>query len=869
MQRRTIIVDGPLAFRMRRIAAARAGEIGVEILTLSLMAARLAGGFVRPAAGADIEQALRDALDQGGFAALERARDLPGIVRAAASSLRALWQEGHSIADTPEDSAQLADLALLEARVRARLPDGVLCPVDLVSQALSRVTHAPEVLGAVELDGVCHVASVWRPLVNRLKDFVSVRWQGTPSLDDGWFEGVIDEYAPCEPAQPQYELCANPRAEAVEALRWMRALLASGVAPGDIGICAASTETWDSDFLALAREAELPLHFAHGAPALATEAGQACAALADLLLRGLNQERFRRVASYAHGSKLLAALDGGWHRVSGLSGEARLASVEEWRAAFAASPSPAAAEIGALIGPAVELAARGRDGAAEAGAGLLPPAAQSIWASALRRAPAGALEQSLRDLRFADERDPGACAVWGPASLLAGAPRKHMRLIGLSARAWPRPASEDPLLPAHVAPALVAERVKPEALDRAAFAHLTRMASVSCVISRSRRNSQGSRLGASPLVADVKNWRVLRRDRRPEHAFNEADRLMARPDDARAAPLIAAATSCFHDWRSSELTAHDGRVRKDHPLIVETLGKTQSATQLRLMLRDPLAYVWRHALGWTAARETSSALTLDPLAYGELVHQLLRHAVTNLGPDPDLDAIKRAVAEGASLLEAEWPLRRAAPPALLWRHTLTSASEEAIAALKVKPPVGAQSWAELAFGRSEDNGPAGLPWRPDAEVVLAKSGLKVGGFIDRLDRRDSGCRVTDYKTGEGPPEQDFTLRGGRELQRVLYTIAVRQLLPDVTRVQALLLYLGGERPRVVGAEDMDSADFEDFVAVGAQVLRRGDGVAGDDAFEELNDFRLALPAELDLYKRRKRAARARALKDLSPMWSVK
>lgn len=876
MQRRTIIVDGPLAFRMRRIEAARAGEIGVDILTLPLLAARLAGGFARPATGADIEQAARAALDNGGFATLERARDLPGIVRAAGRSLRALWEEGLSLERVEPLSTQLGDLALLERRVRDALPAGVLSQIDLRERALERLAHAPAVLGAVELDRVFHVAPVWRALLNRLHATTPVVWRAPSTGAAVWFEGVLQSVESDALPEPVHELCANPRAEAVEALRWMRSLIAAGAPPADIGICAASVEAWDDHFLALSREADLPLYFAHGLPALATEAGQACAALADLLLRGLDQERFRRVASYAHSSALLGQLEAGWHRNAGLSAEARLISLEDWRAAFAAASAthPEAGRIGAIVLPAIVLVARGREDAAAAGSALLPPEARPIWASALRRAPAAALEQSLRDLRFADAVDPGACAVWGPASLLAGAPRKHMRLLGVSARGWPRQSLEDPLLPPHVAPAAFAQRITAEALDRATFAHLVERASGSLVISRSRRNAQGARLGASPLVAGVKTWRELRRDRRPEHAFNESDRLTARPEDMGADAHIVSATACFRNWRRSELTPHDGKIRENHPLILETLAKTQSATHLRLMLRDPLAYVWRYALGWAPPRELSSPLTLDPMAYGQLVHELLRRAMQVLEPEPGCanatpDEIVHAVDAAADEVREEWPLRRAAPPALLWRHTLARAANEAKAALKLKPPTGGRAWPEVGFGRSADDGPADLPWRPTQPVVLQQSGLKVGGFIDRLDRRDNACRVTDYKTGEGPPEQDFTMRGGLELQRVLYTIAVRQALPEVTRVQALLLYLGGERPRVVGAEDIDAGPFEGFVAAAADVQRAGACVAGIDAFEDFNDFRLALPAQLDIYKRRKQAARAVALKSLSSVWGIK
>ena len=78
MKRRTVVVEGPLAFRMRRIAAARRAEAGMQIMTLPQLAARLAGGFARPARSQDLDPAIRTALEAGGFADLESIRELPG-----------------------------------------------------------------------------------------------------------------------------------------------------------------------------------------------------------------------------------------------------------------------------------------------------------------------------------------------------------------------------------------------------------------------------------------------------------------------------------------------------------------------------------------------------------------------------------------------------------------------------------------------------------------------------------------------------------------------------------------------------------------------------------------------------------------------
>ena len=74
IKRRTIVVEGVLAFRMRRLLAARQRDVGLEIVTLPLLAARLAGGFRRPATRQDLDPAIRAALNAGGFSDLERIR---------------------------------------------------------------------------------------------------------------------------------------------------------------------------------------------------------------------------------------------------------------------------------------------------------------------------------------------------------------------------------------------------------------------------------------------------------------------------------------------------------------------------------------------------------------------------------------------------------------------------------------------------------------------------------------------------------------------------------------------------------------------------------------------------------------------------
>lgn len=106
--RRSVVVEGPLAFRMKRIAAARRAEAGVQILTLPQLAARLAGGFIRPARSLDLDPAIRAALEAGGFADLERIRERPGMTRSVAWTLTRVWNADFTLANRAEDGARLS-----------------------------------------------------------------------------------------------------------------------------------------------------------------------------------------------------------------------------------------------------------------------------------------------------------------------------------------------------------------------------------------------------------------------------------------------------------------------------------------------------------------------------------------------------------------------------------------------------------------------------------------------------------------------------------------------------------------------------------------------------------------------------------------
>jgi hypothetical protein len=297
--RRTSIVEGPLAFQMRRLEAARAGESGLQLFNLPQLAARLAGGFLYPVPAELLEPAIKVALDEAGFAELDAVRALPGMTRAVARTLRHAWNADIDLSHLAErdGAARLSDLALIERRVARQLPSAVLLPRALRTAALDQVHRASVLLGAIHIERLSWIAPLWRPLLNRLCTVVPVVWHAPLATDADWFAGGIKRVpGPSAAAKLERISCADPHHEVVEALRWVRGLITTGIAkPGEIALAAAYPEAWDEHFLALAAESGIRIHFSHGEPALSTRDGQRCAALADVLLRGLSEDRIRRL----------------------------------------------------------------------------------------------------------------------------------------------------------------------------------------------------------------------------------------------------------------------------------------------------------------------------------------------------------------------------------------------------------------------------------------------------------------------------------------------------------------------------------------------------------------------------------------------
>jgi hypothetical protein len=797
------------------------------------------------------------------------------MTRASARTLRKVWDSDVHI--DAQSEPRLEDIALLEQRVRDNLPHGALIPRELRDRALRRLKNADGIIGELELDRLLDVPAVWRPLVSALAQVIPVRWVDPGTTDLGWFKGEVVSLPRPVVSTPVVLSCANPRSEVIEALRWARQLIATGRARAqEIAICAASTDEWDDHFLTLAKGSNLPFHLSNGVPALSTQEGQACAALADVLINGLSQDRVRRLFDHAAGrTPYLKNLK--WDWAAGISPDAGLFQLEHWKRALAYDESTErTTEESARIESALALLIQGVTAAEEAGEAFLGPGAQLLWQRALKSAPADALDLSLQALRLTDESEAGASIVWCPAAHLVGAPRPYVWLLGLTSGTWPCRSREDPLLPSHLLPRKLLDPDPIGARQRRAFDLICARASGACFISRSRRGAQGGLLPPSPLLTAYPTSRHLKRARVPQHAFSETDRLLARPSDAIQNPRIRSALTCWANWTESKITAHDGLVREHHSIIEHAIQRTQSATSLARLLRDPLGFVWRYALGWQVPAMVEEPLSLDARSWGELVHELLRRTVDQLEPSPGYTRATRHALEEAlriALCEVkeEWPLVRPVPPRLLWQHTLNFANTLALKALTLDETFheGTRSWTEVPFGSTEAV-PGDWPWDTTARVHIPGTQVTIRGSIDRLDRNAPGTsvRVTDYKTGIEPPNSDnMVIGGGSALQRVVYAIAARQLSPEARRVVARLFYLREGSPKAYELPNVDQTIlvFAGYVTQACALLNEGKALPGTKR-DEHDEYRLALPADDEIYLRLKSGSIQRSLGAFTHVW---
>ena len=881
-ERRTVIAYGRLAMRELRLAAARERCHGLQIMTFEQLAARLAGGMTRPVDDTTLRSVVQHALHETDIGELNKLKLLPGMVGAAVDTLQKAWRAGIDLQARALEHGRLASIAQLEQAVLAALPPAMMRPTDIVTAALRRLDHAIALFGPIEIVGITELSPCWRPLLHAIAARVPVRWRAGPRSVPAWLDSdvvAIDWSEACAPDVVAVS-AATAIQEVIESLRWARGLIASGAAePSDIAIAAVNTADYDDHFLALRADANFDIQFTHGVKVTACREGQAAAALADILVRGLSQTRMRRLAGLlAPYPGRFQALPSGWTRV--LPNDAPLASPRAWSRLIdrlSAEDWPDGKDHGPPLREIVSMLAEGSAAAPSTGAALLTGRALAIWRKALLTGPAACIDMTLEALKLDDGLDACVSVAWMPASALAASPRRFVRLLGLNSSRWPRGISEDRLLSDHIVRTAELDPLPVGAADRRDFETILATTERQVVMSRARRDGDGRLLGRSTLLQDHALEIYLPRNRIPEHAFSETDRLLARPQEFQTLPQASAAASCWRDWMRQDITAHDGLIRSDHPVIRAILDRTQSASSFRQLLRNPIGFVWRYGLRWTAPESGEEPLVLDALSMGDLVHLTLDFALRALEAKAGLSASTRdeifAAVDGAAAHVGElWEAERAIPPRMIWRRTLDEAADLSKRALTFGGEAlpDARAFSEVPFGGAEPKSDVALPWDAAKDVEIPGTGFKIVGYIDRLDISGDGRQalVRDYKTGRVPKES-IILDGGKELQRCLYAFAVKALLGEDIAIGASLLYPRAEVDLRLDDAEATLTQVITYLNASRQSLLSGAGVLGADTGGTYDDLAFALPANAAAtYCKRKIAAAVERLGTAAHVWEA-
>ncbi len=884
--RRTVVLHGSLIRRNMLLEAARSAQTGVQFVSFDQLVARLAGGFSTDIENKYLRDAIRTVLPETDLGELDPIKLLPGMIPAAAETLQKVWRAKIDLQSRKNDHPRIASIALLEEATLARLPISMMRPLDLVERALSRINLARALFGPIKFVGMTELSPVWRDLLHALAKHTDVVWEAGPRSVPSWIDEKHISVVRSLAEKPETTLvsAANAYHEAIESVRWARELIASGKAkPDEIAIVSTMPSDYDDHLIALRSDANIDICFVHGVKVTTTRAGQAAAALADILVRGLSQSRIRRLSGLLSANKeIFSDFPPGWIRI--LPKDAPLISLDSWNKFLdQLSPDewPEGKDQTKALKEIIHLLAKRTEAAEEVGERLLRGQARKIWREALKTGSSAAIDVSINNLRISECANAPTSIAWMTANELAAAPRPFVRMLGLNSSKWPRSQSEDRLLSDHIIPTCDLDPLPINAADRRDFETIQATTKKEIIMSFSRRDSEGRLLGKSPLVPTNLQETYLQRNNTPRHAMSETDRLLARRSEFAADPQGSSSLACWGDWFSSKITPHDGLIRASHPVVGHILNRVQSASSLRLLLRYPISFVWKYGLHLTAPECAIEPIILQPNAVGELIHETLELALIDIQNSggltvASLQQIEAAIDKAVTQAALKWEVSKPTPPKLIWDLTLQDIRDVSVEALTFDDETNGTkvSYCEVPFGGSKDAKHAKAPWDTQKEVIIPGADFKIGGYIDRLDIFSDGKRaiVKDYKTGKTPDKKkrDMKIDGGRELQRCLYSYAVKTLLAQDIEVTASLFYPRDALNLILDDQEQTLADLENYLQLARESLASGACMIGKDAEEKYDDFSFLLPANARaLYVKRKLPAAMEVYGQLCECWEAK
>ncbi|HEY6147291.1 MAG TPA: PD-(D/E)XK nuclease family protein, partial [Thermoanaerobaculia bacterium] len=253
-------------------------------------------------------------------------------------------------------------------------------------------------------------------------------------------------------------------------------------------------------------------------------------------------------------------------------------------------------------------------------------------------------------------------------------------------------------------------------------------------------------------------------------------------------PWLMAGARALVERDTPEFTVWDGSVGEPTPdLDPRRNRRPMSSSRIRKLAECPFGYFLREVLEVESPGESERDPTrwLDPLALGKLLHDVFHRfhqELARTGTRPELARDRARIEAIAAEKIREW--RETIPPRseLAFRNgrdeilfaCRTFLQLEEIHCRDVTP-----RFFELAFGLPRASSDQALSSPDPVEIALGRGrSFLLRGSIDRVDEdREGNFQVWDYKTGSlWGIREDRTLRGGRQMQHALYSLALESLL---------------------------------------------------------------------------------------------
>jgi ATP-dependent helicase/nuclease subunit B len=305
--------------------------------------------------------------------------------------------------------------------------------------------------------------------------------------------------------------------------------------------------------------------------------------------------------------------------------------------------------------------------------------------------------------------------------------------------------------------------------------------------------------------------------------------------------------------KSEEFTVYDGLVQAAATELDPTRegGPILSSGSLQLIGRCPLAYFLRHGLGVESPPELTldPGRWLDPLAFGQLLHEVFENSLRELVEQGQLPSYERHGPRMQVLLEQSVARYRdlfPPPSESVFRSQYRQLKQTVQVFLREEEHFCTRHqcrpvYLEVSLGMPAVGHCSALDCEEPVPVPLADGrSIRVRGRVDRIDQVGEGAqrayRIVDYKTGSHTHYlRHDTFRQGRVIQPVVYLTMVRHRLREVcgaddVRVHHFSFFFPGPRAHGmrIGWDQDRLAQGHEILALLCQVVQRGAFLATTD-----------------------------------------